>query len=128
MLFRSDKIIDALDVFNLLFDDMPISQKSFDLAQSGILNKIQTERLTKMKIVWTFLSNEKLGINYDYRKDVYQKVQQLSLEDIQAFEAEYLKNKPKTYIILGREKDMDFEALEKYAPAVKLNQEDIFGY
>ncbi len=125
---QNDKVPDALDAFNLLFDDMPISPKSFDLAKSGILNKIETERLTKMKIVWTYLNNEKLGINYDYRKDIYERVQGLTLEDIQAFEAKYLKNMPKTYIILGRDKDIDFEILKKYAPAIKLSQEDIFGY
>jgi predicted Zn-dependent peptidase len=125
---QNDKVPDALDAFNLLFDDMPISEKSFDLAQSGILNKIETERLTKMKIVWTYLTNEKLGISYDYRKDVYEKVKLLTLEDIRAFEEKYLKNMPKTYIILGREKEIDFETLQKYAPAIKLSQEDLFGY
>jgi predicted Zn-dependent peptidase len=125
---QNDKVPDALDAFNLLFDDMPLSERSFDLAKSGILNRIETERLTKMRIVWTYLSNEKMGIDYDYRKDIYEQVKTLSLDDVRAFSSKYLKNIPKTYIILGREADIDFEALKKYAPAVKLSHEEIFGY
>ncbi len=125
---QNDKVPDALEAFNLLFDDMPLGQKSFELAQSGILNRIETERLTKMSIVWTFLNNEKLGIDYDYRKDVYQIVQTLTLDDVKNFSEKYLKNIPKTYVILGREKDIDFDALQIYGPAKKLTPEDIFGY
>lgn len=125
---QNDKIPDALDAFNMLFDDMPLIEKSFDLARDGILNKIQTERLTKMKIVWAYLSNQKLGIDYDYRRDVYEQVQKLTLADVQNFAVTYLKNQPKTYIILGREKDIDFETLKKYAPMIKMTQEQIFGY
>ncbi len=125
---QNDKVPDALDAFNELFNEMPESEKSFELAKSGILNRIETERLTKMKIVWTYLSNEELGISYDYRKDIYEQVQKLQLKDVRAFADKYLKNLPKTYIILGREKDIDFETLKKYAPAMKLSQEDIFGY
>lgn len=125
---QNDKVPDALDAFNELFNEMPESQKSFELAKSDILNEIETERLTKMKIVWAYLSNEELGISYDYRKDIYDQVKKLEMKDVREFADIYLKNLPKTYIILGREKDIDFETLKKYAPAVKLTQEEIFGY
>ncbi len=125
---QNDKVPDALEAFNILFDEMPLSERSFELAKSGILNRIETERLTKMRIVWTYLSNEKLGIEYDYRKDIYDQVKKLTLEDVRNFSAKYLKHIPKTYIILGRGADIDFETLKKYAPAVNLSQEDIFGY
>jgi predicted Zn-dependent peptidase len=125
---QNDKVPDALEAFNLLFDDMPLSAGSFELAKSGILNRIEIERLTKMRIVWTYLNNEKLGISNDFRKEVYEGVQKIQLNDVKAFADQYLKNQPKTYIILGREKDIDFDALNLYAPARKLTQEEIFGF
>jgi len=125
---QNDKVPDALEAFNLLFDDMPLSERSFELAKSGLMNRIETERLTKMKIVWAFMNNEKLGINYDYRKDIYEQAQQIQLQDVKAFADQYMKGMKKTYIILGREKDIDFDALKIYGPATKLNQKDIFGY
>jgi predicted Zn-dependent peptidase len=125
---QNDKVPDALEAFNLLFDEMPISEKSFELAKSGIMNRIETDRLTKMKIVWTYLGNEKLGIDYDIRKEVYEKVKTLTLNDVKKFADTYLKDQNKTYIILGREKDIDFETLKMYSPAIKLSSEEIFGY
>jgi len=125
---QNDKVPDALEAYNQLFDDLPMSESSFELAKNSILNSIETDRLTKMKIVWAYLSNERRGISHDSRKDVYEMVQKFTLKDVKTFADRYLGNTTKTYIILGRENDIDFDALEKYAPATKLSQEEIFGY
>ena len=52
----------------------------------------------------------------------------MKMQDVVDFANKYLKDKSKTYLILGNEKDFDFNALSKYGEVIKLTQEDIFGY
>ena len=125
---QNDKIIDAFDAYNDLFDNMPVSQTSFDLSKESIITSIQTNRITKMNIIWNYLSAERKGLNYDIRRDIYKIVPTMSMKDVVKFNDTYLKHKPKTYLILGKESDMDFKALEKYGKIQKLTQEEIFGY
>jgi len=125
---QNDKVEDSFDAFNELFDEMPISLKAFDFAKESILNRIETERIVKMNIIWTYLANARLGIDNDYRKDIYKAVAAMTIDDVVNFNQKYLKNKSKTYIVLGRESDIDFKALKKYGKVKKLSQKMIFGY
>jgi predicted Zn-dependent peptidase len=126
---QNDKMIDALEAFNDLFDNMPASQTAFDLAKEGAKTAIATSRITKANILYTYLRNKKLGYDYDYRKDVYNAINNFTLQDVVGFNQQYIKGKPKTYFILARESAVDFEAVEaKFGKVTKLSLEDIFGY
>jgi hypothetical protein len=70
-----------------------------------------------------------MGITYDYRKDMYEKLQKFTLADIVAFNNQFIKNQKKTYMILAKEPDMNFPVLEqKFGKVKKLTLEEIFGY
>jgi predicted Zn-dependent peptidase len=125
---QNDKITDAFDVFNELFDDMPQSELSFELAKDGLQTQIATNRITKMNIIWRYLSNQKLGIDYDMRKQLYDAIPKMTFKEIAAFNKEYIKGKPKTYLVLSKEEETDFDALRKYGEVQKLTLKQIFGY
>ena len=125
---QNDKVIDAFDAYNELYNKMPQIDINFNLAKEAILTKIKTERITKMNIIWDFLDSQKMGLNSDIRQEIYTKIPSLTLNDVVVFVNTYLKDKTKTYVILGNEKDLDFKALEKYGEVIKLSKEDIFGY
>jgi predicted Zn-dependent peptidase len=126
---QNDKIIDAFVAFNDLFDNMPQSASSFKLAQESLRNAIETGRITKMSIIYTYLRNKKLGITTDIRKDLYDAVPHFTLVDVKKFNEQYIKNQPKTYMVLSREEDVDFKTLEsKFGKVTKLTLDDIFGY
>jgi predicted Zn-dependent peptidase len=126
---QNDKIVDAFEAFNELFNDMPQSESSFNLAKESLINSIETNRITKMSIIYTYLNYQKLGITTDRRKELYDAIPKFTLADVQQFNKQYIKNQPKTYMILSRESEVDFPALEtKFGKATKLTLEDIFGY
>jgi len=125
---QNDKITDAFDAFNELFNDMPQSELAFTLAKEGLRTQIATNRITKMNVIWTYLSNQKLGINYDMRKKLYDAIPNFTLKDINAFNEKYIKGKPKTYLVLSKEEVTNFEALKKYGEVQKLTLEEVFGY
>ena len=52
----------------------------------------------------------------------------MSINDIVDFNAKYVKNKPRTYIVLGHKDQVDIKALEKYGKVETLSLEEIFGY
>jgi mevalonate kinase len=81
-----------------------------------------------MNCLWNFLNAEKLGLNQDIRKDIFENVSEMTLESLIAFQESHLKNKAKTYMVLGRESDINFKALEQIGPVKKLTLEDLFGY
>jgi hypothetical protein len=52
----------------------------------------------------------------------------MTLDNISQVNARFLKDRHKTYIVLGKESDLDFAGLEKLGPVKKLTLEEIFGY
>jgi predicted Zn-dependent peptidase len=125
---QNDKVIDALKAYNDLFNNMPESENAFLLSKDAIISKINTERITKMGIIWNYLNAQKFGQTYDIRKDIYTKTATMTLNDVKAFNTAYIKNKTKTYVVLGRESEMKFDELGKFGNVKKLTQEEIFGY
>ncbi len=126
---QNDKVIDAFVNFDLLFDSMPVSQAAFDLAKEAAKTSIETNRITKSNILYTYRSNLKKGWNYDYRKDFYEKIDDFTLEDVIDFNRKYVRNKPKIYMILAKKKDIDLKTVEeKFGKVTELSLEEIFGY
>ena len=52
----------------------------------------------------------------------------VQLKDIVDFEKQTMANKAYRYIILGDEKELDMNYLEKIGPVKRLTSEEIFGY
>lgn len=125
---QNDKVIDAFDAFNELFDNMPIAEQNFNLAKDGLISSLRTQRISKMGIINTYLIAERLGEKEDSRKELFNKIPSMSINDIVDFNAKYVKNKPRTYIVLGHKDQVDIKALEKYGKVETLSLEEIFGY
>lgn len=127
---QNDKLIDALEAFEGLFNDMPVVQANFDLAKDAEINSIRTSRTTKMRIINSYLNYEKMG--YDMKnplsKVLFEAYPNVTMQDVVDFNHKYIKNQKKTYMVLGREADIDMESLAKYGKITKLSLEQIFGY
>lgn len=125
---QNDKMMDCIRTFNNIIDTIPMSQNAFDLAKQAIRKRIATARTTKFGIINAYLSAMNKGIDYDLNERVYNGIDSLTLSDMATFEKEVMANKPYRYMILGDEKNLDIESLEKIAPIKRLTTEEIFGY
>ena len=127
---QNDKLIDALNAFNDLFDNMPVAQANFDLAKESLLSGCRTARTSKMGIISSYISYEQMG--YDMRKSrnqiLFEAYPALTMQDIINFNHKYIKGQKKVYMCLGKESDMNFDELAKFGKVKKLTLEDIFGY
>lgn len=125
---QNDKMLDAIQTFNDIINNMPESETAFKLAKDGMNARLRTERITKTGIIWSFISAQYLGQNVDSRIRLYDETQKMTLKDVIDFQQKWVKGRTYNYGILGDKKELDMEALKKIAPVTELTQEEIFGY
>ncbi|MDH6535591.1 insulinase family protein [Parabacteroides sp. 52] len=125
---QNDKMIDAMKAFDDIINNMPESEKAFNLAKDGLITRMRTERVTKSNILWSYLYAQDMGRTDDGRKRLYEEAQTMTLADVKAFQEKWVKGRTYTYCVLGDEKELDLKALSEYGPIKKLSKEDIFGY
>jgi predicted Zn-dependent peptidase len=125
---QADKMNDAVKGMNELLNELPQSDKAFATAKTSIKNDMETERITRDGILFSYLAAQRKGINYDLRKDQYQAISKMGFADIEKFHQQELANKPYTYCVVASEEKVKEEDLKKMGEVRKLGLEEIFGY
>jgi predicted Zn-dependent peptidase len=125
---QPDKLRIATDAMLGILNNMPKAQKNFDLAKQAILKKIESERITKSSIFWSYMANLDRGINYDYRKDIYDQVQKMNIDDLNNFFEQHIKGKKYTYLIMANRDMVDRKILQSLGEVKELSLEEIFNY
>lgn len=127
---QNDKLIDATTAFEQIINDMPKSEPAFNIAKENLIAKIRSQRTTKENVLFAYYNARKLGLNYDINSDIFQKVQNMTLQDVVNFQEKKIKNRVYSLGILGKESDLDMKGLEKlgYKKVTRLSLEEIFGY
>jgi predicted Zn-dependent peptidase len=125
---QNDKMTEAIATFNEILNNMPESEKTFDIAKERILTNLRTQRILRDQILWNYLNAKEMGYTTDIRKEMFEKIPHMTLNDVKTFQQKYVKDKPFTYCILGDTKSLDLESLKKTGPVTTLTQEELFGY
>ncbi len=125
---QNDKMMDCVREFNNIVGTIPQSEAAFALAKESLMKKLASRRVVRGNVLNSYLNAKRLGLDYDINSVVYNALPNLKLSDIVNFEKRSMANKPYRYIILGDEKELDIEALEKIGPIHRLTLEEIFGY
>lgn len=126
---QADKLETATTAMLELMDDMPEADIQFELAKESIIKKINTERIIKDRIFWTYIGNADRGIDYDIRKDVYDYAQTITLDNFRDdFFNEYIKGLNYNFMILGDKEALDMKSLSKIGETKTLTLEEIFNY
>jgi predicted Zn-dependent peptidase len=125
---QADKLGEAMKGLSDLLNEMPKADGSFSSAKDLILQEMRTQRITKADILFNYLEALDLGNNYDIRKDIFEKVQNFTFNDIKNFQEQTIKNKERTVLVLGKKDNLDLKVLEKYGSVKFLTLEEVFGY
>lgn len=126
---QNDKVVDAFNAFDDLYKEMPQSENAFKLVKESMLSDYRTLRVQKMNLIWNYLYQRRFGYTSNPEKMEFEAISKMTLKDIIDFQNQYIKDKPKTYVILGNEADFDFKVLEeKFGKVQKVSQEEIFGF
>ena len=125
---QNDKMMDAVNHFNEIMNQMPASEAAFKIAKEALTKQLASNRINKMSIIWNYIAAQKLGIDYDLNAKIYEQLPQLTLQNVVDFAKQRIADKPYRYIILGDEKELDMKSLEKIGPIRRLKTEEVFGY
>ena len=125
---QSDKLKEAMIGMNELLTKLPAADANMENAQDAIVQKIRTERITKDRVLFSYESAKRLGIEKDAREDVYNNVSNFTMDDLQTFHNEYISGNEYTILVLGNKEELDMDALKEYGEVKFLTLEDIFGY
>ena len=125
---QNDKLPECLKTFDEIVETLPAQEGAFQIAKDAVLKKLATERTIKSGVISSFLSARNHGLDHDIDKDIFEKIQTMTLQDIVSFQQKNVKGRTYKYLILGDEKELDMPTLEKLGPIHRLSQKDIFGY
>ncbi|MEE2700384.1 MAG: insulinase family protein [Bacteroidota bacterium] len=125
---QADKLDEAMSGMMNLLKTMPEAESNMESAKEGVIQKIRTDRLTKSKILSAFQKAEKMGIDYDIRKDVYAAIPDFKMEDLTDFHNEFIRNENYTIMVLGKKENLDLEVLKQFGKLKHLTLKDVFGY
>ena len=125
---QADKLPEAMKGMTELINDMPESENNLKACKEAIIQSIRTERITKENILFNYDNAQRLGLDYDIRKDIFNKVPPMTFADVKSFELDHLKNKQYTILVMGKKDRLDMKTLEKYGKVTFLSLEDLFGY
>lgn len=128
-----DKMNQAIPAMKEIVEKMPVSEDLMLGAAEAITKKIESERITKSSIYWTYRSNKKKGIEHDSRKDIYEKISALAKDKdavvaaIKKFQDEKIKGRKYTYLVLGDKEKVDMKFLESLGTVEEFTIDEIFG-
>lgn len=125
---QNDKMMDCIKVFNNILDTIPQSQAAFEIAKQGLTKQLASRRITRSGVLEAYHSAKEKGIDYDVAEKIYHALPAITLQDIVDFEVKHMAHKPYHYIILGDEKNLNINALQKIGNIKHLTTEEIFGY
>ena len=69
-----------------------------------------------------------MGLKEPLNKQNFAAYQKMTMNDLTSFQKQYIKGQKKSYLILGKESEMDFNALSKFGKVKKLTLDQVFGY
>ncbi|MBR5963213.1 MAG: insulinase family protein [Bacteroidaceae bacterium] len=125
---QNDKVLDALTHFDEIINQMPVSEAAFTIAKEGLLANMRTMRVTGQAVLRNWQSLQDLGLDTDMRRDVYEKVQTMTLDDVVAYQQGTIKGRNYHICVLGDPAQLDLEGLARWGRIEQLTTEQIFGF
>ena len=125
---QNDKLQIAVEAFDEIINNMPQSDKSFEIAKTSMEGVLRTRRVIGSQVLTNYLNDRELGLNEPTDRYVFETIGSLTMDDLVATQQKYVKDRIYTYGLLGDASGMDMNFLRSLGPVKFLTLEDIFGY
>ncbi|MDR6516597.1 M16 family metallopeptidase [Chryseobacterium camelliae] len=125
---QPDKLQVAVDTMDELMSELPEVPIQFENARNAALKQIASARITRTNIFFNTLRLKKLGISHDFRKDIYEQIQNLKFEDLRAFYDAAVKPIRFNTAIIGKRENLNREAVDQMGTFTEVSLKDIFGH
>jgi len=125
---QADKLETTMKQMSNLLNTMVEVPKQFEGARTSAIKNLESEWITGEGVFSAYDRAVKRGLNYDLRKEMYEKIPKITLPDLKAFFDKHVKGKSFTYLVIGKKENVDFKVLESLGTVKELTLEDVFGY
>lgn len=125
---QNDKLQDAVEAFDMIINDMPQSQKSFDIAKTGLESVLRTQRVTGRQVLSRFMADRELGLTEPMAKTMFEALPSLTMEDLASCQQKWVKDRSYIYGFLSDPAGLDFNYLKTLGPVQQITLEELFGY
>lgn len=125
---QNDKLQQAVEAFSDIINNMPESEAAFAVAKEAMVSRLRTKRVTGSSVLNEYRYCRRLGLTETPDKAIYEAVQNMTLEDVKAFQQKWVAGRDYTYAILGDSSDMDMTFLRSLGPVKAVSLEEVFGY
>ena len=125
---QPDKMQEAINALFGIIENMPVSEMQIENARQSVLKSLESERITKANVYWTYRSNLDKGIENDAREAFYNLISSTTTADLVAFQNQFIKGRKFKILVMGDRDKMDFDFLKTIGKFQELSLEDVFGY
>ncbi|MBP5424703.1 MAG: insulinase family protein, partial [Prevotella sp.] len=125
---QNDKLKAAVEAFDEIINNMPQSDRAFEIAKTALDGVLRTNRTNGAAVLNSYLAAQDLGIDEPVDKLVYEKLQGLTMKDLVDIQQKYVKDRTYFYGILGDPADLDMNYLKTLGPVQNVTLDEIFGY
>lgn len=125
---QNDKLKAAVEAFDLIINEMPVSEKSFNIAKTGLESVLRTNRTTGMSVLSSYLNAQELGLKEPLAKTVYDNLSDMTMADLVKCQQKWVKGRTYIYGILGDTKDLDMKYLKTLGTVEQVSLDELFGY
>lgn len=125
---QADKVQECHTTFMDIINNMPESEKSFDIAKTALLTRLRTERTTRDAIIWHYFDALDLGIDYDFNAKIFEQAENLTMKDLVAFQQKYVKNRTYTYSVIADKTRVDMDVVKSFGKLNVVDVKDASGY
>ncbi|TAK32568.1 MAG: insulinase family protein [Saprospiraceae bacterium] len=125
---QADKMPDAIRAMQEIIENMPLSEAQIEQAIQSIQKKIETGRITKDGIYWSYRAAKDQGVDHDLRRDVYEKMKIATPEDLTNFHQKFVKGRNYTFLVLGSKESVNMDYLKTIGKVTELSLDEVFGY
>lgn len=125
---QADKQAESMKAMMGLIQNFPRSENGFDVARNSLMNKLESERITKTGILFNYENAKRRGLDHDVRKDVYEQIQNMTIEDVANFQKDFIKGRKFNVVLVGDQKKLNLKDLQNYGQVKELSLDEIFGY
>jgi len=125
---QADKLKDAEPAMMALLKEMPQAERQFQNAREAAMIRMETDYITRAEIYSVYQIMKNRGLDHDARKEAYEKLKTLSLNDLNAFFQKHIKGKTYTIVLIGNRDKVDINFLKSLGEYKELSPEDVFNY
>ena len=125
---QSNKLIELLNVMMDMMKMFPGTSETYNESKADQLKRYQAQRIRGTGIFWTLEDLKKLGIHYDYNKDMYNAIQKMGIGDMKSFYDENIRGRGFFILIIANKKDIDMNALAQYGKIKEIEIDYLFNF